>query len=255
VCRECRAANAPGRRFCRRCGTSLAEVVVVAVAPRLPWWRRAWRLMVIRLFPPAPEYRAGQRPPRGRRARRGVGWVLFRVAMATALIVALVPGLRHRAGDDMREAYRSVKDALTESYSPVRPVAVTATSSLPGHGPNLAADRLSNTYWAEGTVSDGEGQTLVFNFDPPVSLDRVIVTAGASGSDDAFLSQPRPRVLHVVYDSGGTDDIVLKDVPTPQTFSLAAKEVTEIQLQITLVYRSTTGQACSISEVEFFTRS
>src|SRR5205085_1108493 len=41
VCRECSQANAPGRRFCRRCGASLAEVAVSAAAP-LPGWRRWW---------------------------------------------------------------------------------------------------------------------------------------------------------------------------------------------------------------------
>ena len=42
VCGNCGEANDPGRKFCRRCGTSLVEAKVVAAAS-LPWWKRIFR--------------------------------------------------------------------------------------------------------------------------------------------------------------------------------------------------------------------
>ena len=36
ICGECGEANPPGRKFCSRCGTSLATAAVV----RVPWWKR-----------------------------------------------------------------------------------------------------------------------------------------------------------------------------------------------------------------------
>jgi hypothetical protein len=39
ICGECGEANVPGRKFCSRCGTSLAAAVVV----KIPWWKRMFR--------------------------------------------------------------------------------------------------------------------------------------------------------------------------------------------------------------------
>ncbi|MDQ1565170.1 MAG: hypothetical protein QOF96_50, partial [Actinomycetota bacterium] len=252
VCRECRQANPPGRRFCRRCGEPLAEIVVVVTAP-LPWWRRAWNWIVARLAHRPTIFKAGERPVHRRRSTGGLKRNLFRLAGVLVLVAALIPAVRGRLGDAVSGPYGRVKDALTATYTPVRPIRVTATSSAPNHPPQLAADRLSSTYWAEGAPGPGEDQKLIFAFHEPVSIARVIITSGAS--DGAFLSQPRPRILHVVYDSGGTDEIVLQDVPTPQSVKVQAKHVTKIEFAITLVHQSATGGDCAISEVEFFTKT
>jgi hypothetical protein len=57
-----------------------------------------------------------------------------------------------------------------------------------------------------------------------------------------------------VSDSGGTDEIVLEDVPAPQTFKLHVDHATKIEFDITLVHPSATGTDCAISEFEFFTK-
>jgi hypothetical protein len=226
---------------------------VIVLPPPLPWWRRAWNWIVARLAHRKTTFKAGERPVRRRRSTGGLKRNLFRLASVLVLAAALIPAVRGRLGDAVSGPYGRVKDALTATYSPVRPIRVTATSSAPNHPPQLAADRLSSTYWAEGAPGPGEDQKLIFAFHEPVSIARVIITSGAS--DGAFLSQPRPRILHVVYDSGGTDEIVLQDVPTPQSFKLQAKHVTKIEFDITLVHQSATGGDCAISEVEFFTKT
>ncbi|MGH8993214.1 MAG: NADase-type glycan-binding domain-containing protein, partial [Acidimicrobiia bacterium] len=256
VCRQCRLANAAGRSFCRRCGAWLLEepVVVVEEHPPLPWWRRAWNWVVGRWTRRPARFRAGERPAvRRRHSTSDLRRKVNRVLMAVVLVVALVPGLRRPVVNAIGGTFHAAKDVVTPTYLPVHPVAVTATSSAPDHGPELAADEASNTHWAEGAEGDGEGQALTFEFDEPLDLARIIVTVGASTNEDAFLTQPRPRVLHVVFDSGGTDDIVLADVPTPQQFKLKAKKVTSIEFGITLVHRSQTGADASITEIEFFT--
>ena len=61
--------------------------------------------------------------------------------------------------------------------------------------------------------------------------------------------------MHVLYDSGGSEEIVLQDVPTTQTFALKGRNVTKVALDITLVYHSAKGHNVAVTQVEFFTRS
>jgi len=91
ICGNCRIGNDPTRRFCRRCGQSLAEAVV-AVAPKVPWYRR--------IFGRRPRTAAaGERPKSmrtdGRGARRGLSigrllTVVIQVVVVAALVGAVV---------------------------------------------------------------------------------------------------------------------------------------------------------------------
>ena len=83
-------------------------------------------------------------------------------------------------------------------------------------------------------------------------MARIIITPGASDTPDAFLKEPRPKQVHLVYDNGQSEDVTLKDERKPQTFTLKkAKQVGKIDLVITTVYPSQGGQDTAITEVEF----
>ena len=257
-CPDCRAANGPDRKFCRKCGAWLEQIVVEIVPPPPPWPQRWWQRIRNRLRRrPPPTARAGERPYRRARGAwlRTLGRVLLCLLGVAVLVAAFVPGFRQGIRATTNGAFGTVQGWLTRSYVPVHPVRATATSALPDHGPDLAGDSLTDTYWAEQAAGDGNGQGLQFVFDEPVDLDRMIIRIGASGSEDAFLSQPRPRVLHVVFADGTSDDLALKDVATPQKLKIKAKQIAEVQFTITSVYRSPSGHDASISEIEFFARS
>jgi hypothetical protein len=116
-------------------------------------------------------------------------------------------------------------------------------------------DGASNTYWAEGVPGPGVDQIVTIHFAEPTDLDKIIITSGASG-DDPFLSQPRPKKLHIVYNTGGGMDLDLRDEAEPVTYDLSgAEQVTTVQLQIAAVYPSAQGgENTAISEVEFRSR-
>jgi hypothetical protein len=155
----------------------------------------------------------------------------------------------------VKSAAHSVRQAIKPQYDPARPTKAEATSSLDDHPATLAIDGVSNSFWAEGADGDGEGQALVLTFGSPVDLDRVGITAGASEKPEDFVAQPRPKQLHLVFSDGSSADLNLKDSADFQTFSVKARDVTSVQMQIVSVYASLSGHDCAIAEVELFTKA
>jgi hypothetical protein len=258
VCGQCGAGNDPTRRFCRRCGTSL---VVAAVVPRPPWYRRLFHRR------PRAKPEAGSRPgpagsgrrdqslaTRGRYAFLKARSTAGKVGRILALLAVLgVAGLslgpwREAAGD----LFHRVERVVSPDYEAVRPAAVAATSELGDHPARAVIDQVSNSYWAEGAAGTGAGQGLTFTFDGPVDLDRVGFLNGASAEPEDFVTQPRLREVQLLFDDGTTASITLKDDADFQQHGIGAKGVTTVQLQIVSVYPSLDGSAASLAEVEFF---
>lgn len=259
VCGQCGEGNDPSRKFCRRCGNSLAQAVA---AKKLPWWKR-----IFTRSPKQPKA-AGQR--KGKSARRAVdgarsaGWRvawamamlrrgLFLLALVGIAVPLAVPSLRNVVIDKGSGAFSSVRRVIMPSFHAVRPIEAQATSSAPDHDPILARDGFNNTYWAEGAEGDGIGQTITFIFDGKVDIDRIVITPGASEPPEAFITQPRPKDLHIVLDNGTSLDVTLKDELDDQGFAVKkGKGVSKVEVTISSVYKSTQGSDTSISEVEFF---
>lgn len=256
VCDSCGTGNDPARKFCRRCGNSLAKAEPVK---KLPWWKRLFQRRK------GPKPRGGGK---GRKAATGARQASFKAEMAMArvrngllLLAALgvggafmVPSLRTSVMNGARDGIDKARDTLFPNFDPVRPVSVVASTELPDHRAVQAADLATNTYWSEAAEGEGIGQTVTFTFGEPVELAKILVTPGAldPNQPDLFLRQPRPREVHLVFDNGSSTDITLKDeVNKAQTFSLKAKGITTVQLSITSVYPGTGGQDTSIAEVEF----
>ena len=258
ICGQCGEGNDPVRHFCRRCGNSLDE----ALAVRLPWYRRFFnRLFGVRTR------EAGWRPARvGPPNVMGGVWRIIRLAIGALIVVALlafllVPSFHNAVADRVTKTFNTWRIALRPNYDPVHPVAASASSAVAGHLPMLAMDGYSNTYWA--ALASDRAPVLVLHFGSPVDLAEIGFRSGASGTApaDAFILQPRPNTVHLVFSNGYTTDLTLKDQePTQvQFYALGdgkAKQVTFVEIHVQSVYKpaGASPSSVAITEVEFTTK-
>lgn len=280
ICGQCGEGNAPTRNFCRRCGRELAEAEVV----KQPWWKRLVPRRRQRV------YAAGERPSRGiagdrvggddaaagkggksgvkgamsgarglRRRIMGpigkIGRPLMFVGVALAAVgISFNPGLRGSVMDGATGAFDRVRGFIAPQYEPVTPIDVTASSSLPDHPAESAIDNTSNRWWAEGAEGNGEGESLVVTFAGPVDIAAVGVTPGAAETEE-FVAQPRPRQLHLVFDTGVTADLNLSDEHEFQSFEVDASGVTSVEVQVIEVWQGQSGSDMALTTLEFRTAS
>lgn len=242
VCGQCGVGNVPTRRFCRRCGASLADA---PPAPRPSWWRR----LTTRTPRPAPA--AGTRPAPGRRRRLRRPRLLVPAVIVALGLAAF--GLRGQIGG----ATDKVKDRVAKT-SQIHAVSITASSSAPGHAAGLAVDGTTDRYWAPAAGGSGAGQYLDAKFDRPFRLLDVVIHPGASAVEEQFLKQARPHdVVVTTTDSHGAStshEFHLTDTPGPQTFHLAVSDVTRIRLTLRSAYAPARTRHVAVAEVEFFKR-
>lgn len=248
VCGNCGIGNKPTRKFCRRCGTTLAEAVVA----KLSWWRR-WRnkrrLRKVK--------HAGARP---RAARTGGFQLRFPTRLLTmiAIVGALsIGGYAFR--DVLGGVYGTVRDRISGTEE-VNPSAIEASSSQRGHGAEEARDGVSNEYWAPAKAGDGRGEKLNLEFEDPIRLVYVIITPGITAVDEElFLTQGRPKEINaVVKRSDGSTEIKefrFEDKLGPAKFSVGVSDVVDITFEIRSAYKGTAaGSHTAIAEVEFQAR-
>ncbi|BCL15860.1 NADase-type glycan-binding domain-containing protein [Micromonospora sagamiensis] len=257
VCGECGEGNPPTRRFCSRCGDSLRTAEVV----RRRWWQR----LLPRRGPKVTE--AGVRPGTpGGGAPGGAGGVLQTVyqrvnGVAAVLLFALgiaylvYPPLRERVNavvvPPVRDARAWVDRKLNPRFVAARPVEVTGSESVRGHGPDLTVDQYRNTHWQVRWNAE-RPPTVTLRFGGKVDLERLIVIAGTA---ENYTASHRPAKLHLVWSTNRSDTLTIQDTGEPQTLTLtAAKGVTSVQIQVTDVYRAGKGTDVAVSELEFFAR-
>jgi len=258
ICGQCGEGNDPVRHFCRRCGNSLDE----ALAVRLPWYRRFFnKVFGVRTR------EAGWRPHRvGPPNVMGLVWRIIRLAIVALIVVGvlaflLVPSFHNVVVDRVTSAVTAIRKAVHPNYDPVTPIGASASTAIAGHPPMLAIDRYSNTYWA--ALPGDRAPVLVIRFSGPQDLAEIGFRSGASGTApaDAFLAQPRPHVVHLVFSNGYATDLTLKDqdATQPQFNALEdgkVKQVTFVEIHIQSVYAPAGAAASSvaITEVEFKTK-
>ncbi|WP_417281555.1 zinc ribbon domain-containing protein [Actinophytocola glycyrrhizae] len=251
VCGECGEGNPPTRKFCSRCGTSLAAADVV----RTPWWRK--------LLPRrgAKVRKAGERAKRrGRGGKSRLGAAVsstFRVvrrAVAIALILGgvaygLFAPFRAWVNERTAEAKGTVERLIFPQYVPVSAAeAPVASVALPGHPANLAVDGASDSFWA--APMDGVEPNMVVKFDRTVNLARIIVHNGDGGD---FKATARAQKLHLVFSTGKTTDVDLQDLPDPQTLEIENGDgVSSVEIHVVSTFKSVTGNTLAVSEFEFF---
>ncbi len=255
ICGDCGEGNPPTRKFCSRCGATLAAATVA----RTPWWRR---------FVPHRRRKAleaGQRPWKAadgtKKKRRGVGAVLakafakLRPAIAIALLLAgllygFSPDLRDRVNTAVGDAKESVMSRIQKRYSPLAPIDVTATSEVEDSPATAALDSNTITSWI-APASDPE-PTLVVRFDEPIDLERIKLW---NGSAVGFKDHERISDIHFVFDTGQSFDLEVLDLPDGKDYEIKnATGVREIELHIVGTYSSLTSEDVGLSEIEFLIR-
>jgi hypothetical protein len=254
ICGNCRIGNDPTRRFCRRCGQSLAEAVV-AVAPKVPWYRRIFRRRRTTAA-------AGERPKSmrtdGRGGRRGLSVgrslsLVLQIVVVAGLVgaivgYAIVPGWR----DGVNSFISSIRQTVAPNLVPVHSAGQATGSAVKGHPAQAAFDGFSNTYWA-APATGGASPAVSAGFSPPTDVAKILVTSGAVPD---FQGSPRPHDITVEFlDASGatvaSKDLELKDVKDPQSFDVSVKGATTFRLTVKSVYASSGGTNVAITEVEF----
>jgi hypothetical protein len=259
VCSQCGAGNDPARKFCRKCGNSLAQAVT---AVKLPWWKRIFggkKAGGGRVSKDATDKQRQRQKAKDASFKAQMALANVRKAVMVLMMLGLVGGLAIPSvrGEVMRrskDGFGSVQDLFNPQVSPVNPIAVASTSAVAGKEANLAADLVVNSFWAEGAEGDGVGQTISFTFAEPTDLSKVLITGGSTDTPENYVNNPRPKALHLVFDTGGSADLNLIDAEfrKSQGFNLkGAKGVTKVDVVISSVYPGRGGTETGIAEVEF----
>ncbi|WP_228474353.1 NADase-type glycan-binding domain-containing protein, partial [Streptomyces calidiresistens] len=238
-CRWCGMSNHPGRHYCARCAMSMAATEEQADPERLPWWRR--------LFDHRGEEVpwAGERPLPDRGLRYLLRWLIIGV-VASLLILGLVrlPGAIEAARDHFAER------------APVAPNRVDASWSYGDQGPELAFDKLNNTWWGPGVSQAGKGEWIEARFDEPVDLLDVVITPGVSTRADQLGESALPRRMEVeITHANGvktTRDITLDQGVGPQHRDFRAKRVVTVRFVLDTAYAASDDKQVAIAEIEFF---
>ncbi|MFF1874433.1 NADase-type glycan-binding domain-containing protein [Kitasatospora herbaricolor] len=240
TCPWCATSNPPERHFCRRCGAQFATRDESGATP-LPWWRR----LLGNDGGEAPW--AGQRP----RLRRGFGRTVRLALLAGLVVLVLVAGLIW-AGP----AVDAVNDHFAKRV-PIDPVAVTASRSYEGHGPELTIDKISNSWWGTGIEGDSAGEWLEAGFGRPVRLLDLVITPGASADVAQQLAQARPRQLELLITDVDGKTVTRQVELTgdgAQRVKLRAGRVTKVRLVLRSAFGVAAGKQVAVAEVEFFGR-
>jgi hypothetical protein len=251
ICGDCGEGNAPTRKFCSRCGNTLDSAVVI----RPPWWKR----LIPKRKPKVLD--AGARPgqkgvkSRQRPSLKRLIKPVRRVASIILLVLTILYGLsatfRERVNSRWSNAKNRVESKINPDYLPVRPSSAQANNFRPEHPGTLAVDGFTNTFWvapAGGRVEP----TLVLVFSEAIDLDRAIVRNGSALN---FQGSNRAKDLHLVYSTGQSFDVTLKDTPDQQELDIDnGQKIKSVEIHVMSVYQSLQGTDLAISEMEFFTQ-
>jgi len=194
ICGVCGAGNSPDRRFCRRCGNSLAAATV-AVAVHVPWYRRIFGGGQSQTF------EAGERPSSLGREGRSAGWFVKRALVILLVIVIVAPIVGYFAIPSFHDKINSLFGQGSTS------------AILLQHPSTNALDKDVNTFWLADQAS---GQTtLTVNFGQTTDLAGLIFNTGAPAND--FATYGRPREVQLTFLGNPTPvSMLLDDSPAPQ---------------------------------------
>ncbi|WP_127573060.1 zinc ribbon domain-containing protein [Georgenia faecalis] len=243
ICGSCAAGNVPTRKFCRRCGASLADAPVQA---QRSWWRRMLR----------PDRRPGPAAgtrPRSRRRRR------FPTGLVTTLVVlALLVGGGWVFRDRIADGYAAALDRISGDTEVVPLHEVGFSSEAEGRLATQARDGVVDRSWAPAPLGEAAaGEWVQFAFDEPFRLVHVLVTSGNSDDEEVRRTEGRPADIRLeMHTTGGTEPVVrnvrLEDTGGAQTVSVGGvDDVEAVRVTILSAYGATPEVPVALAEVEF----
>ncbi|MEI7742212.1 MAG: hypothetical protein WCK58_00525, partial [Chloroflexota bacterium] len=258
ICGSCGEPNDPARKFCRRCGASLAEARTVE-ATKLPWWRR-----IFGGGKKAKQYTAGERigsMEAGSKKKGGgllkgafTGLGLVRTVLAALVGLGLVgylaiPSVQGTVNSFVSGGIPGIVDKIQRfvnpKLDPIRPTEVTASSEVDGHPVKQMFDTFTNTDWQ----GNDKVSTFTVKFKETFDLGAVIVHPGSA---DTFTDLRRPSKLAFDFADGTSITIDVQDVKDAQTFtSVTAGKIDSLTIRI-LATNGPESAPISISEIEFF---
>jgi len=255
ICGDCGEVNAPGRRFCSRCGSSLVSAVVV----KIPWHKRIFKRKPKSAMAgerPWTEKSGANKKPRA----QGVGKIVRpvrRVASIVLLLLGILYGVyapfRHWVNERWDSAKDKVVSIIHPQFDPVTAgPGTTSNEQTPldaDHPATMATDGFKNTYWLVPPPSADFRPELDVQLTEKADLARIIVRSGAS---DDFQGHHRPKTLLFIYDNGTSQEVHLKDTPDPQTITIDGKGVQRFKIAVPEIYESIDGTDMGLTEVEFF---
>jgi hypothetical protein len=243
VCGSCGVGNAPTRKFCRRCGHTLAEATVVHV----PWWRRV-------LVRRRNVHAVGSRPEQSPGGRSGLSGLNRMVPVAGVLALLAVGGYLARPW--LQETGATVLDVVRGSEG-FEASGVRATSAAPGHPARAIIDTDPTKYWAP--VGDPRGQSVTATFAEPQRLVHLLLSPGASVTKKSeWVAVGRPRTVIVVLRRGeGADEkrtVELADQMGTVQMDIGVSDVSAVTLRLQRSYPGQSQELVALGELEFFVR-
>ncbi|MFD4557759.1 zinc ribbon domain-containing protein [Streptomyces sp. NPDC058469] len=236
-CPWCATANRPDRHYCARCAMPM---VGDEHAPgRLPWWRR------LLTFRNGEIPWAGDRPRLRRTFDRVLTWVGAAIVLTLLIVLAV----------NIPRGVEAAKDHFAKR-APVYPDRVSASRSFPGHKPDLAFDRLNNTWWGPGVTQSGKGQWLEVQFDEPTRLLDLMITPGVSTRPDQLTQSALPhRIEAEITTAAGktiTRQLTLDQGAGAQRRAFRVGTVTSVRFTVESAYGTSGSKQVAIAEIEFF---
>lgn len=256
ICGECGEANSPGRKFCSRCGTSLAAATVM----KIPWWKRIFRRRPKSAM-------AGERPWTAKEGgkkkpkRKGIGRFVApvrRVGSIVFLVLGILYGVyspfRHWVNDRYHDGKDKVMSVIHPQFDPITAGPGTTSNEVtpldPDHPAAMATDGFKNTYWLSAPPSEGFRPELDVALTEKVDLAKIIVRTGAS---DDFQGHHRPKTMLFIFDNGEQYEVQLKNTPDEQKITIHnGSGVQRFKIAVTAIYESINGTDMGLTEIEFF---
>ncbi|MFC8142680.1 zinc ribbon domain-containing protein [Streptomyces paradoxus] len=236
-CPWCATRNRPERHFCARCAMPMAGDGPAPARP--PWWRR------LGPFGSRETPWAGDRPRLRRTFDRVLSWL--GIAIVLALLVALAVNIP--------QGIQATRDHFAKR-APVSPDRYSASRSYPGHKPELAFDKINDSWWGPGVSESGQGQYIEARFDEPTRLLDLIITPGTSTRADELSESALPhRLTATITGKDGrttTRRLTLDQGAGPQRRAFRVGEVTAVRFTIDSAYGTSAKKQVAIAEIEFF---
>jgi hypothetical protein len=220
---------------------------------KAPWWKRIIPRRKPRQAVLETEEKSTAATPVVRRQHKRPIWPIIRNTIAIILLVggivySVVPQVREWVNPRVVALKQKAVHLVFPEYAPVRAVKATAPQSAKDHPASMAVDGFKNRYWL--TPMSGK-KMIELHLQEPVKLDQAIIYGGIMGDIQA---SHRPKLLHIVYDNGKTEDVPLKDQTDHQVVDLdSGSPVKNLEIYIQETHQSAKSKQVAITEIELFT--